>query len=165
MVWASFILSIVALVIAYAKWQHPKTTDSPEILVDIEWRIDDSFFEKVIAYLSVKNVGRATAYDVAFKYDCNFQIPELRPDIPAKTLDDIKYLKDGISGISGIIPDDQKTEIAFSGDINVFLEKKEKCWNKKKRHTKIKVKYRSIKKRIWRYKQTFTIDFYRGSGI
>lgn len=152
----SIILSIVALVIAYAKWQHPKTADRPEILVDVEWKASSG--KEFYARLSIKNVGRATAYDVVFKHDRYFELPKLRSDVPAKTLDDIKHLKDGISGLE---PGDEKTEIVLDGKTAIFLNEKQRR-NKMERCIKIKVKYRGIKKRIWRCKQTFTIDFYKG---
>ncbi len=114
--------------------------------------------KKFAVDLSIKNVGRATAYDVAFKYDCYFQLPKLQPNVPNITLNDIKYLKDGISGLE---PGEEKTKFVLSGETDIFLSEKQRR-NKMERHTKIKVKYSGIKRRIWRYKQTFTIDFYRG---
>lgn len=131
----------------------------PEIIVDYKWNkftegglSNDDF----IMYLYVRNVGRGTAYNIEFIYDKSYELPIPIVGFSDRTLDEIKFLQDGISILE---QDGERTEMAFGGNEVKFNILKQ-FWEKEKKHTTdITVIYEDSEKVS--YKQTLTIDFCR----
>ena len=131
----------------------------PEIIVDYKWNkftegglSNDDF----IMHLYVKNVGRGTAYNIEFIYDKSYELPIPIVGFLDRTLDEIKFLRDGISILE---QGGERTEMAFGGNEAKFNALKQFWAHQKKHTTDITVIYEDSEKVS--YQQTLTIDFCR----
>ncbi|RKU29573.1 hypothetical protein C6499_08365 [Candidatus Poribacteria bacterium] len=138
-------------IIVHYKWDKP---------VDYKW---DKSMEPglggidFIVYLYVKNVGRGTAYNIEFIYDKSYKLPIFMEEISDRSLDEIKFLRDGISILE---QGGERTDIAFGGKSEVIFNILKQFWEKEEKHTTdITVIYEDSEKVS--YQQTLTIDFCR----
>ena len=152
----TFALTIITTIYVVFTWKILKHTNRPEILVNIDWdKLKEGGLTEnnFIAYICVINMGRGTAYDIEFDYDCTYELPVLQQGVPNRTLNEIKFLKDGV-GVLG--PGEKESEIAFGGNTTKLLIL-EQYWKEKQRRAEITVKYKGLEK--MKYKSTFTLKF------
>ena len=72
----------------------------PEIIVDYKWnkfREGGLNINDFIIHFYVKNVGRGAAYNIEFIYDKSYKLPIFMEEFSDRSLDEIKFLQDGIS--------------------------------------------------------------------